>query len=66
MLCGLYYILDHKVQSFSLPFILILLTVSKWSPDDVADWLTNIVHLPHHAEVFKNKQIDGHHLPRYM
>ena len=45
--------------------ILILLIVSKWSTDEVADWLTNVVHLPQYAEVFKGNKVDGHHLPRY-
>ena len=40
-------------------------TVSKWSPDEVADWLTNVVHLPQYAEFFKKNKINGHHLPRY-
>lgn len=45
--------------------ILILLIVSKWSTDKVADWLTNVVHLPQYVEVFKDNKVDGHHLPRY-
>ena len=39
--------------------------VSKWTADDVADWLKNVVHLPQYANVFIKKQINGRHLPRY-
>ena len=42
------------------------LIVSKWSSDEVVDWLTNVVHLPQYAETFKNNKVNGHYLPRYM
>ena len=40
--------------------------VYNWTVDEIIDWLCNVVHLPQYSENFRQNEVKGKDMPRYI